>query len=64
VQRTRFATRGLVEPGKEESMVAKKGKNTKKVKDLSLKKLTSAQAKKIKGGGGHKGWIEIGSVQK
>ena len=57
-------TRGLVEPGREKGMVAKKGKNTKKVKDLSHKKLASAQAKMIKGGDKHKGWIDVGSFQR
>ena len=42
-------------------MVAKKGKKTKKVKDLSIKKVTSAQAKAIKGGGKYKGWIGVQS---
>ena len=45
-------------------MVAKKGKKTKKVKDLSHKKLASAQAKMIKGGDKHKGWIDVGSFQR
>jgi hypothetical protein len=36
-------------------MVVEKGKTTKKVKDLGAKKLTSAHAKKVKGGGGHVG---------
>ncbi len=48
-------------------MVAKKGKTTKKMKDLGARKVTSAQAKKIKGGstgmgsgaGRLKGWIDI-----
>jgi len=31
-------------------MVAKKGKTTKKLKDLGARKVTSAQAKKVKGG--------------
>jgi hypothetical protein len=55
-------TRGLVEPGKEESMVAKKGKKTKKVKDLSLKKVTAERAKAVKGGG-KKSWIDVSSAR-
>lgn len=31
-------------------MVAKKGKTTKKMKDLGARKVASAQAKKVKGG--------------
>jgi hypothetical protein len=51
-------------PERKRGMVAKKGKKTKKAKDLSHKKLTSAQAKMIKGGDKYKGWIEIESFQK
>jgi|GEM_PF-4068388 hypothetical protein len=47
-------------------MVAKKEKATKTMKDLGARKLTSAQARKIKGGTGGggtkkvvKGWIDI-----
>jgi hypothetical protein len=51
-------------------MVAKKGKSTKKMKDLGARKMTSAQAKKVRGGIGSatggagsgktkKGWIDI-----
>jgi hypothetical protein len=37
-------------PEREKAMVAKKGKTTKKTKDMGARKLTSAQAKKVKGG--------------
>ena len=48
-------------PERKRAMAAKRRKTTKKVKDLGVKKVTSAQAKKIKGGGGvfrPKGWID------
>jgi len=55
---------GSSSPERKRGMVAKKGKKTKKVKDLSHKKLASAQAKMIKGGDKHKGWIDVGSFQR
>ena len=59
-------------PERKRVMVAKKGKTTKKMKDLAARKVTSAQANKVKGGhttigsatggggsGRAKGWIDI-----
>jgi hypothetical protein len=44
-------------------MVAKKGKTTKKMKDLGARKVTSTQARKVKGGMGAGGGGGSGKVK-
>jgi hypothetical protein len=59
--------KGSMSPERRRAMVAKKGKTTKKMKDLGARKVTSAQAKKVKGGmgagggggSGKVGWVKV-----
>jgi hypothetical protein len=58
--------RVLTSSERRKAMVAKKAKSTKKVKDLGVRKVTSSQAKRVKGGigsgVGKRGWVDLGKI--